>query len=80
MPCELTDMEIQILYILYRNKNFKISAGYHSEKLRRILRKKYEQDFDEAIANLKNKAYIATVSKKTIPNITSLTLVKCIPS
>jgi len=56
-------MEIQILYILYRNKNFKISAGYHSEKLKRILRKKYEQDFDEAIANLKNKAYIATVKK-----------------
>jgi len=46
MPCELTDMEIQILYILYRNKNFKISAGYHSEKLKRILRKKYERDFD----------------------------------
>lgn len=63
MPCELTDMEIQILYILYRNKNFKISAGYHSEKLKRILRKKYEQDFDEDIANLKNRAYIATVKK-----------------
>jgi len=35
MPNDLTDMEIQILYILYRNKNFKIDAGYHSEKLKK---------------------------------------------
>ena len=60
MPCDLTDMEVQILYILYRNKNFKINAGYHSEKLRKILRKKYDQDFDEAISHLKNKAYVLT--------------------
>jgi len=64
MPCDLTDMEIQILYILYRNKNFKIDAGYHSGKLKKILRKKYDQDFDEAISNLKNKAYIATIKKQ----------------
>lgn len=57
-------MEIQILYILYRNKNFKIDAGYHSEKLKRILRKKFDQDFDEAIANLKNKTYIAVIKKQ----------------
>jgi len=56
-------MEIQILYILYRNKNFKIDSGYPSEKLKKILRKKYDQDFDEAISNLKNKAYIATIKK-----------------
>ena len=64
MSCDLTDMEIQILYILYRNKNFKIDAGYHSEKLKKILRKKYDQDFDEAISNLKNNAYIATIKKQ----------------
>ena len=63
MPCDLTDLEIQILYILYRNKNFKSNAGYHSEKLKKILRKKFDQDFDEAIANLKNQAYIATIKK-----------------
>jgi hypothetical protein len=63
MPCDLTDMEIQILYILYRNKNFKTDAGYHSKKLKKILQKKYDQDFDEAIANLKNRAYIVTVKK-----------------
>jgi hypothetical protein len=45
MPCDLSGMEIQILYILYRNKNFRTDAGYHSEKLKKILRKKYDQDF-----------------------------------
>ena len=63
MPCDLTNMEIQILYILYRNKNFKSDAGYHSEKLKKILRKKFRQDCDEAIANLKNRGYIATIKK-----------------
>jgi hypothetical protein len=63
MPCDLTDMEIQILYILYRNKNFKTDAGYHSEKLKKILRKKFDQNFDDAILNLKNKIYIGTIKK-----------------
>jgi hypothetical protein len=63
MPCALTDMEIQILYILYRNKNFKTDAGYHSKKLRKILLKKFDQDFDEAIANLANQGYVATIKK-----------------
>jgi hypothetical protein len=63
MSCDLTEMEIQIIYILYRNKNFKTSAGYHSEKLKKILRKKFGQDFDDAIANLKNGGFIATIRK-----------------
>jgi hypothetical protein len=63
MPCGLSGMELQILYILYRNKNFKPSAGYHSEKLKRILRKKYNQDFDEAIANLGRHGCIAAIKK-----------------
>jgi len=64
MPCGLTDMEVQILYILYRNKCFRSDAGYHSEKLKRIIRKKFDQDFDEAIANLKNPGYITTIKKQ----------------
>jgi hypothetical protein len=63
MPSGLSGMEIQILYILFRNKNFKASAGYHSEKLKRILRKKYDEDFDKAIANLSNRGLIAAVRK-----------------
>jgi hypothetical protein len=66
MPSGLTGMEIQILYILYRNKNFKTDAGYHGEKHRKILRKKYDQDFDEAISHLKNLAYIAAIRKKEL--------------
>jgi hypothetical protein len=56
-------MEIQVLYILYRNKNFKSDAGYHSKKLKKILQKKYDQDFDKAIATLKSEGYIATIRK-----------------
>lgn len=63
MSCGLSGMELQILYILYRNKCFKTSAGYHSEKLKRILRKKYNQDFDKAIANLNKRGCIATIKK-----------------
>jgi hypothetical protein len=63
MPGELTDMEVQILYILYRNKNFKASAGYHSGKLKRILRKKYADDFDTAIASLSKRGFVAAVRK-----------------
>ncbi len=63
MPGDLTDMEIQLLYILYRNRNFKASAGYHSEKLKRILRKKYTDDFDTAIANLSKRGFIAAIRK-----------------
>jgi hypothetical protein len=63
MPCDLTEMEVQILYILYRNKNFKASAGYHSEKLKRILRKKYADDFDTAIATLSKHGLIAAIKK-----------------
>ena len=63
MPDDLTEMEVQILSILYRNKNFRASAGYHSEKLKRILRKKYLDEFDTATANLSNRGCIATVKK-----------------
>ena len=63
MPCDLAGLEIQILYILYRNKNFKTSAGYHSGKLRRILSKKYDEDFDAAIARLSRIGCIAAIKK-----------------
>ncbi|MHB8164763.1 MAG: hypothetical protein ACYDDV_10575 [Methanoregula sp.] len=56
-------MEVHILYILYRFTCFKSSAGYHSEKLKKILRKKYDQDFDKAIKNLQNCGIVAAVKK-----------------
>jgi hypothetical protein len=63
MPCDFTAMEVHILYILYRNTCFKSDSGYHSEKLKKILRKKYNQDFDEAILNLKNNGIVGTIKK-----------------
>jgi hypothetical protein len=66
MPCDLTEMEVQILYLLWRRKCFKTDAGYHNDMLESILRKKYDQNFNEAISNLKNKAYIATIRKKDL--------------
>jgi len=63
MSCGLSGMELQILYILYRNKCFKTSAGYHSEKLKQILRKKYEDDFGDAIANLSKRGCIGAIKK-----------------
>lgn len=57
-------MEVHILYILYRFKNFKSDAGYHSGKLKKILRKKYSQNFDDAISKLKNDGFISTVKKQ----------------
>jgi len=56
-------MEAHILYILYRNTCFKSNAGYHSEKIKKILRKKYDQDFEEAILHLKNQGIVATIKK-----------------
>jgi len=64
MPCDLSNMELLILYILYRKKNFTEKAGYNHEKLKNILIKKYKQNFDDAISVLKNNGYIGTVKKK----------------
>ena len=66
MTCELTDMEVHILYLLWRRKSFKSDAGYHNDMLESILRTKYDQDFNDAIMHLKNKAYIATIRKKEL--------------
>lgn len=63
MSGKLTGMEVQILYILYRNKCFKSSAGYHSGNMKRIIRKKYADDFDAAISNLGKCGYVAAVKK-----------------
>jgi hypothetical protein len=64
MPCDLTDMEIQILYILYRHDCFNSAATYHSKKLGKILRSKYDDDINTAFSHLQNKAYITAVKKQ----------------
>jgi hypothetical protein len=64
MPCDLSDMELQILSILYRNTCFNSSASYHSKKLKKILRSKYDDDIDTAFSHLQNMAYITAVRKQ----------------
>lgn len=64
MPCDLSDMELQILYILYRNTCFNSAASYHSKKLKKILRNKFDDDIDTALSRLQNKAYITAVRKQ----------------
>ncbi|MFA5266462.1 MAG: hypothetical protein WC379_00705 [Methanoregula sp.] len=56
-------MEVHILYILYRGKHFKINAGHHSEKLKKIIQKKYNHDFEKGITHLKNTGYITAIKK-----------------
>jgi len=64
MVCDLTNGELFILNILYSNRNFKPDAGYNSEKLKWLFSKKFTQDFDKAIKNLKNQGYITPIKKK----------------
>ncbi|MDO8871195.1 MAG: hypothetical protein Q7V05_00480 [Methanoregula sp.] len=64
MVCDLTDGELFILNVLYTNRNFKQEAGYNSEKLKKNFSKKYNQNFDKAVKNLKNQGYITPIRKK----------------
>jgi len=57
---------LQILYILYSGRNFKSSSGYHSDKLKHIVDKKFPGEFDGAITHLKNIGFIAEIRKKEI--------------
>jgi hypothetical protein len=64
MVCDLSNGELFILNVLYSNRNFKPDAGYNSKKLEWIFSKKYTQNFDKAIKNLKNLRYITPIKKK----------------
>lgn len=64
MSCGFTGMELHLLYILYRNNCFNSAASYHSKKIRKILRTKYDDDFDTAVSHLQNGGYIAVVKKQ----------------
>ena len=66
MTCNLSDCELQILYIFYSNRNFRISSGYHSDKLKKIIEKKFPGEYHESIGHLKNLGCIAEIRKKEI--------------
>ena len=66
MTCSLSDCELQILHILYAKRNFTSSSGYHSDKLRHIIEKKFPGSFNESVTHLKNIGCIAEIRKKEI--------------
>ena len=65
MSCDLSELEIQILYILYRNTCFNSAGTYHSKKIKKNLKSKYShQEVDKATSHLQTKAYITAVKKQ----------------
>jgi hypothetical protein len=68
MSCELTEETLFILNILDKNRNFKSSSGYHSEKLKHLYIKKFPDrdylSFKDAIKILLEEGYITKIKKK----------------
>jgi len=67
MTCGLPQEVFFILNILYTNRCFKSSAGYHSEKLLKLFRaKKFSSNFKDIIKILLNSGYISTIKKAEV--------------
>lgn len=66
MTCGLSDDELFILNILYKNRCFAKDRGFHSKKLGHLYIKKFPFDFEKSIKNLLKKGYIATVKKQEL--------------
>jgi len=68
MACELPEESLFILNILYKNRNFAINRGYHSDKLSTLYSRKFKGNeflkFKEAIKRLLNDGYITLIKKK----------------
>ena len=59
------DEELFIINLLYSKRNFKSDAGYHSDKLNKLFRKKFSKDAKDVIKRLANEGYI--VDRKKSP-------------
>ncbi len=68
MSCGLSDNELFILNILYKNRNFASNRGQHCKKLEDIFERKYppQLKFEKSIKSLLNKGYITQIRKKEI--------------
>jgi len=66
MTCGLSDDELFILNILYKNRGFAKDRGFHSKKLEHLYIKKCSSDFEKSIKNLLIKGCIATVKKQEL--------------
>ena len=64
MTCGLPQEIFFLLNILYTNRCFKSSAGYHSEKLHKLFRaKKFSSNYKDIIKTLHYDGYISTIKK-----------------
>lgn len=52
MTCDLGDEELFILNLLYSKRNLKSDAGYHSDKLNNLFRKKFNKDSKASVKRL----------------------------
>jgi hypothetical protein len=65
MTCNLSDEELFIINLLYLNRNFKSDAGYHSDKLNKLFRKKFNKDSKDVIKRLVNEGYLSSIKKSS---------------
>ncbi len=63
MTCNLGNEDLFILNLLYSNRNLKSNAGYHSEKLNRLFKRRFNRDAKDAIKRLTNDGYISRIGK-----------------
>ena len=65
MTCDLGDEELFIINLLYLNRNFKSDAGYHSDKLNKQFRQKFNKDAKDVIKRLANESYLSSIKKSS---------------
>jgi len=63
LTCGLKEKELFILNILYTNRCLSRSRGFHSNKLDRLFKKKFNAKSKDTVKSLRNLGYIASVGK-----------------
>jgi hypothetical protein len=63
MTCNLDDEELFIINLLYSKRNLRSDAGYHSDKLNNLFKKKFNRDAKDIIKKLVNKGYLSPIGK-----------------
>jgi hypothetical protein len=63
MTCDLDAVDLYVLALLYSERNFKSNAGYHSDKLSKLFRRKFNKDANDVIKRLVNEGYLSPIGK-----------------
>jgi hypothetical protein len=66
MTCGLSDAELFILNLLYKNRCLAKNRSFHSKKLEDLYMKRFSSNFERSIKNLLNKGYIAPIKKQEL--------------